>query len=178
MEHRADLFRHLQTRWKDLLSVSFDVLLYDLTSHILKGYVKRSPWPSQVTAVMAARIADKWLPVQGGTIMAATTTRKEAIERINKTFHDALERMIPEDEGQRLPGDSFRDFELQAQAFKAALIPTLLEERARLSDSAEVKQAGCCPHCAIRQFLCSMQRFSRQLSSAFPPSHSVRPSDW
>ena len=83
--------------------------------------------------------------------MPATTTRKEAIERISKTFRDALERMIPEGESQRLPGDSFRDFELQAQAFKAALIPTLLEERARLTDSAEVKEAGCCPHCGSQQ---------------------------
>ena len=39
-----------------------------------------------------------------------------------------------------------RDFELQAQAFKAALIPTMLEERARLTDSAEMKYPGCCPH--------------------------------
>jgi len=79
--------------------------------------------------------------------MPATTTRQEALERICKTFHDALERMIPADENQRLQGNTFRDFELQAQEVKAALIPTLLEERTRLTDSAEVKDAGCCPHC-------------------------------
>jgi len=83
--------------------------------------------------------------------MAATTTRKEALERLGKVFHDALERMIPADENQRLPGDTFRDFEIQAQAFKAALIPTLLEERARLADSAELEEAGCCPHCGSRK---------------------------
>jgi hypothetical protein len=79
--------------------------------------------------------------------MPATTTRKEALERISKTFHEALERMIPADEDQRLPGDTFRDFELEAQKFKAAVIPTLLEERARLTDSAQMKEAGSCPHC-------------------------------
>jgi hypothetical protein len=83
--------------------------------------------------------------------MSATTTRKEALERICKTFHDALERMIPADENQRLSGNTFRDFELQAQAFKAALIPTLLEERARLSGSAEMKEVGCCPHCGSKK---------------------------
>lgn len=83
--------------------------------------------------------------------MAATSTRKEALDRISKTFRDALERMIPADENQRLQGNTFRDFELQAQAFKAALIPTLLEERARLTESAEVKEAGCCPHCGSQQ---------------------------
>ena len=29
--HKADLFTHLVTRWRDLFNVSFDVLLYDLT---------------------------------------------------------------------------------------------------------------------------------------------------
>ena len=42
--------------------------------------------------------------------MSATTTRKEALERICKTFHDALERMILADENQRLSGNTFRDF--------------------------------------------------------------------
>ena len=74
--------------------------------------------------------------------MPATTTRKEALERISKTFHDALERMIPADEDQRLPGNTFRDFELEAQKFKAAVIPTLLKERARLTDSAQMKEGG------------------------------------
>ena len=44
--------------------------------------------------------------------MSATTTRKEALERICKTFHDALERMILADENQRLSGNTFRDFDV------------------------------------------------------------------
>lgn len=32
LAHKAALFSHLQTRWKDLFGASFDVLLYDLTS--------------------------------------------------------------------------------------------------------------------------------------------------
>jgi hypothetical protein len=32
LEHKQDLFRHLQQRWKDLFDAQFDVLLYDLTS--------------------------------------------------------------------------------------------------------------------------------------------------
>ncbi len=79
--------------------------------------------------------------------MPAVTTRQEALERISQTFRTALERMIPADETKRLRGTTFRDFELQAQELKAALIPILLEEFARLTDSAEVAEAGCCPHC-------------------------------
>ena len=32
LTHKADLFSHLVARWRDLFNVSFDVLLYDLTS--------------------------------------------------------------------------------------------------------------------------------------------------
>jgi transposase len=32
LEHRRDLFTHLQSRWKDLFSAKFEVLLYDLSS--------------------------------------------------------------------------------------------------------------------------------------------------
>jgi hypothetical protein len=32
LTHKADLFSHLMARWHDLFNVSFDVLLYDLTS--------------------------------------------------------------------------------------------------------------------------------------------------
>ena len=32
LKHKAELFKHLQQRWKDLFNAEFDVLLYDLTS--------------------------------------------------------------------------------------------------------------------------------------------------
>ena len=32
LEHRAELFKHLQARWRDEFGAKFDVLLYDLTS--------------------------------------------------------------------------------------------------------------------------------------------------
>jgi hypothetical protein len=32
LKHKADLFTHLVSRWRDLFNVDFDVLLYDLTS--------------------------------------------------------------------------------------------------------------------------------------------------
>jgi hypothetical protein len=79
--------------------------------------------------------------------MAARTTRREARERLVKTFMESLDRMIPEDESVPLKGKTFRDFELQAQKLKEAVVPTLLEERAALDDGAEVSGAGICPHC-------------------------------
>ena len=35
LEHREELFAHLQQRWKNVFDVSFDVLLYDLTSTLM-----------------------------------------------------------------------------------------------------------------------------------------------
>jgi len=79
--------------------------------------------------------------------MAALRTRKQARERALQTFRAALDRMIPEDESVALQGRTFRDFELQVQTLKEAVIPTVLEERAALDAQAQVAAAGACPHC-------------------------------
>ena len=43
LEHRKDLFQHLQQRWKTLFDVQFDVLLYDLTSTYVEGAAELNP---------------------------------------------------------------------------------------------------------------------------------------
>lgn len=43
LEHKQDLFQHLQQRWKNLFDVSFDVLLYDLTSTYVEGEAELNP---------------------------------------------------------------------------------------------------------------------------------------
>jgi hypothetical protein len=42
LKHKPDLFVHLQQRWKHLFEVSFDVLLYDLTSTYVEGEAEQS----------------------------------------------------------------------------------------------------------------------------------------
>jgi len=42
-QHRADLFTHLQARWKDLFGATCDVLLYDLTSTYFEGQMEQAP---------------------------------------------------------------------------------------------------------------------------------------
>jgi hypothetical protein len=79
--------------------------------------------------------------------MPARTTRKEARERLLKTMLEAIDRIIPEDESKPLKGTTFGSWEDQTDAFKRAVIPTILEERAALEDSAQVTSAGHCPHC-------------------------------
>jgi hypothetical protein len=79
--------------------------------------------------------------------MAARTTRKEARERLVKTMMEALDRIVPEDESQPLKGSIFADWEDQADEFKRAVVPTLLEERAALDRNAKVSDGGHCPHC-------------------------------
>src|SRR5882757_902147 len=43
LEHKQELFQHLQQRWKDLFDAQFDVLLYDLTSTYVEGEAEQNP---------------------------------------------------------------------------------------------------------------------------------------
>ena len=43
LEHKQDLFIHLQQRWRSLFHVAFDVLLYDLTSTYVEGEAEQNP---------------------------------------------------------------------------------------------------------------------------------------
>ena len=79
--------------------------------------------------------------------MPALTTRKEARERLMRTMMAALDRIIPEDESKPLKGTTFGSWEDQTDAFKQAVIPTILEERAALEDNARLEQPGHCPRC-------------------------------
>ena len=43
LEHKDELFVHLQQRWKDLFDADFDLLLYDLTSTYVEGEAEDNP---------------------------------------------------------------------------------------------------------------------------------------
>jgi hypothetical protein len=43
LDHRQELFQHLQQRWKSLFDAQFDVLLYDLTSTYVEGAAELNP---------------------------------------------------------------------------------------------------------------------------------------
>lgn len=81
--------------------------------------------------------------------MSARTTRREARERIIKSFMDSLDRIIPPEESVPLRGKTFLDWEHQADAMRQAVLPTLLQERAALDEAAQVDdgQCGLCPRC-------------------------------
>jgi hypothetical protein len=81
--------------------------------------------------------------------MAARTTRREARERIIKSFMDSLDKIIPSEESVPLRGQTFLDWEQQADALRKAVVPTLLQERAALDPGAEVEGGnyGRCPRC-------------------------------
>lgn len=81
--------------------------------------------------------------------MAARTTRREARERIIKCFMDSLDRIIPPEESAPLRGQTFLDWERQADALRKTVVPTLLQERAALDTGAEVVAGSCgqCPRC-------------------------------
>jgi hypothetical protein len=79
--------------------------------------------------------------------MAARTTRTEARERVMKTMMAALDRMIPAEGAGPLKGATFLDWEKQAEEFKKAVVPALIEERSSLDGKALAEDGGHCPHC-------------------------------
>jgi DNA-directed RNA polymerase subunit RPC12/RpoP len=85
--------------------------------------------------------------LQEEAIMPAKRTRQEARDRLRKVFEAELDRLVPADPSVPTKGRTFRDFEMQGVKLKQTLLPTVLEELAGLSESAEVKEAGRCPHC-------------------------------
>ena len=85
--------------------------------------------------------------------MAARTTRREARDRIIKSFMESLDKIIPPQEAVPLRGKTFLDWERQADAMRRAVLPTLLQERAALDDSAQVQagEVGQCPRCGSQR---------------------------
>jgi hypothetical protein len=108
--------------------------------------------------------------------MPARTTRAEARKRIIQAFMDSLERIIPEDESKPLKGSKFLDWELQAQALKRAVVPTLLEERSALEDNALVQAAdpGLCPLCGSSRVYLEPQTTSAEVISPDGPMEMAK----
>jgi hypothetical protein len=83
---------------------------------------------------------------------------------------DAVDRIIPADESVPLRGSTFGDWEDQADAFKRAVIPTLLEERAALEPNARVERGGRCPHCGSGSVYLEKQTTSPEVLSPDGPA--------
>jgi Transposase DDE domain len=115
LEHKEAVFDHLVGRWRDLFNVSFDVLLYDLTSTYFEaappfpegdkrrhGYSRdhRSDWVQVIIALVVTQdglpLAYEVLP--GNT--ADNTTLKDFLARIERLYGRArriwlMDRGIP-----------------------------------------------------------------------------------
>lgn len=86
--------------------------------------------------------------------MPALTTREAARERLLQLFKTALDRAIPANESVPLKGAVFADFENQAYEVGDEVLAALMEERAKLDESALALSAGRCPYCdSVRTYL-------------------------
>ena len=97
LEHKSALFDHLVSRWRDLFNVSFDVLLYDLTSSYFEidpplseddkrqhGY-SRDHRPDCVQVVIALVVTPQGFPLAYEVLPGNTadnTTLKDFLARI------------------------------------------------------------------------------------------------
>jgi hypothetical protein len=88
LEHKQDLFVHLQQRWKDLFDAEFDLLLYDLTSTYVEGEAEQNPKarygysrdkrPDCKQVVIALIVTPAGLPL-AYEVMAGNTSEKTTL---------------------------------------------------------------------------------------------------
>jgi len=79
--------------------------------------------------------------------MPARRTRQEARQRVIDSFMKSLDRIIPADESVPMKGATFLDWENQVAQMRRAVLPTVLEERSALDQTAAVECGGHCPFC-------------------------------
>ena len=118
LEHKQALFDHLVGRWRDLFNVSFDVLLYDLTSTYFEsappaddedkrryGY-SRDHRPDCVQVVIALVVTPEGFPLAYEVLAGNTadsTTLKDFLARIERQYGKArrvwcMDRGVPTEE--------------------------------------------------------------------------------
>jgi hypothetical protein len=118
LEHKQAVFDHLVGRWRDLFNVSFDVLLYDLTSTYFEsdppldeedkrrfGY-SRDHRPDCVQVVIALVVTPEGLPLAYEVLAGNTadsTTLKDFLGRIERQYGKArrvwcMDRGVPTEE--------------------------------------------------------------------------------
>src|SRR6202521_3492481 len=115
LEHKEAVFDHLVRRWRDFFNVSFDVLLYDLTSTYFEsdppaddedkrrhGY-SRDHRPDCVQVVIALVVTPEGLPLAYEVLAGNTrdcTTLKDFLARIERQYGKArrvwcMDRGVP-----------------------------------------------------------------------------------
>ena len=115
LEHKAAVFTHLTARWRDLFNVSFDVLLYDLTSTYFEsdppfpegdkrrhGY-SRDHRSDCVQVIIALVVTPEGLPLAYEMLPGNTkddTTLKGFLDRIERQYGKArriwlMDRGVP-----------------------------------------------------------------------------------
>jgi hypothetical protein len=118
IEHKQAVFDHLVGRWRDLFNVSFDVLLYDLTSTYFEsdppvddedkrrhGY-SRDHRPDCVQVVIALVVTPEGFPLAYEVLAGNTadsSTLKDFLERIERQYGKArrvwcMDRGVPTEE--------------------------------------------------------------------------------
>ncbi len=98
LEHKDELFVHLQQRWKDLFDAEFDLLLYDLTSTYVEGEAEQNPKarygysrdkrPDCKQVVIALIVTPAGLPL-AYEVMAGNTSEKTTL----RGFLDRIESL-------------------------------------------------------------------------------------
>jgi hypothetical protein len=105
LEHKQELFVHLQQRWKDLFDAEFDLLLYDLTSTYMEGEAEQNPKarygysrdkrPDCKQVVIALIVTPAGLPL-AYEVMAGNTSEKTTLRAFLDSIESQYGRGCPE----------------------------------------------------------------------------------
>jgi len=113
LDHKQELFQHLQQRWQDLFAAQFEVLFYDLTSTYFEGEAEEIPQakrgysrdhrPDCLQVVIALVITPEGFPLAYEVMDGNTsdrTTLRGFLDHIEKTYGRArrvwvMDRGIP-----------------------------------------------------------------------------------
>jgi transposase len=113
LDHKQELFQHLQQRWQDLFATQFEVLFYDLTSTYFEGEAEEIPQakrgysrdhrPDCLQVVIALVITPEGFPLAYEVMDGNTsdrTTLRGFLDHIEKTYGRArrvwvMDRGIP-----------------------------------------------------------------------------------
>ena len=116
LAHRQELFTHLQSRWRDLFGVKYDLLLYDLTSTYFEGDMPEVPKAKRghsrdkrsdcLQVVLAVVVTPEGFPLAYEVLPGNTsdkTTLRDFVEKIHKQYGPAqriwvMDRGVPTEE--------------------------------------------------------------------------------
>jgi hypothetical protein len=99
-----------------------------------------------------------------------TRTPQDSRARLHAALDQALDRILPPNEGVPLRLQTFLEFEEATEEHAMPVLGMILEELASLAAQARGgAEAGCCPHCGSADAPAGRKKIQREVRSRWGP---------